>query len=183
MIYLHLHFKMVEDNLYNATFPQQKLPLSKKDDQWQHDHADDYRRRSGRRRSCRQRHDRGSRRTRRAHRTAAPGAAAEHRNACLARPAARGSGWLVVWQAALRRAAPTQLVSSIGHTWVEPIARPRCDADHRMRAGCIDSRFVRRELLLYLAPYALREQHFSSTQRSTPSCLKSHKSSRGCSSK
>ena len=28
---------MVEDNLYNATFPQQKLPLSKKDDQWQHD--------------------------------------------------------------------------------------------------------------------------------------------------
>lgn len=28
---------MVEDNLYNATFPQQKLALSKKDDQWQHD--------------------------------------------------------------------------------------------------------------------------------------------------
>ena len=25
----------VEDNLYNATFPQQKLPLSKKDEQWQ----------------------------------------------------------------------------------------------------------------------------------------------------
>ena len=27
----------VEDNLYNATFPQQKLPLSKKTEQWQHD--------------------------------------------------------------------------------------------------------------------------------------------------
>ena len=27
----------VEDNLYNATFPQQKLPLSKKNEQWQHD--------------------------------------------------------------------------------------------------------------------------------------------------
>lgn len=27
----------VEDNLYNANFPQQKLPLSKKDEQWQHD--------------------------------------------------------------------------------------------------------------------------------------------------
>ena len=27
----------VEDNLYNANFPQQKLPLSKKDKQWQHD--------------------------------------------------------------------------------------------------------------------------------------------------
>ena len=27
----------VEDNLYNATFPQQKLPLSKKDEKWQHD--------------------------------------------------------------------------------------------------------------------------------------------------
>lgn len=27
----------VEDNLYNASFPQQKLPLSKKDDQWKHD--------------------------------------------------------------------------------------------------------------------------------------------------
>ena len=27
----------VEDNLYNATFPQQKLPLKKKDEQWQHD--------------------------------------------------------------------------------------------------------------------------------------------------
>ena len=26
----------VEDNLYNATFPQQKLPLSKKNEQWQH---------------------------------------------------------------------------------------------------------------------------------------------------
>ena len=26
----------VEDNLYNATFPQQKLPLSKKDEAWQH---------------------------------------------------------------------------------------------------------------------------------------------------
>ena len=27
----------VEDNLYNANFPQQKLPLSKKNEQWQHD--------------------------------------------------------------------------------------------------------------------------------------------------
>ena len=27
----------VEDNLYNATFPQQKLPLKKKNEQWQHD--------------------------------------------------------------------------------------------------------------------------------------------------
>lgn len=27
----------VEDNLYNANFPQQKLPLKKKDEQWQHD--------------------------------------------------------------------------------------------------------------------------------------------------
>ena len=27
----------VEDNLYNASFPQQKLPLKKKDEQWQHD--------------------------------------------------------------------------------------------------------------------------------------------------
>lgn len=27
----------VEDNLYNSYFPQQKLPLSKKDEQWQHD--------------------------------------------------------------------------------------------------------------------------------------------------
>lgn len=27
----------VEDNLYNATFPQQKLPLSKKNEKWQHD--------------------------------------------------------------------------------------------------------------------------------------------------
>ena len=27
----------VEDNLYNANFPQQKLPLSKKDEQWKHD--------------------------------------------------------------------------------------------------------------------------------------------------
>ena len=27
----------VEDNLYNATFPQQKLPLSKKNERWQHD--------------------------------------------------------------------------------------------------------------------------------------------------
>ena len=27
----------VEDNLYNSTFPQQKLPLSKKNEQWQHD--------------------------------------------------------------------------------------------------------------------------------------------------
>ena len=26
----------VEDNLYNATFPQQKLPLTKKDENWQH---------------------------------------------------------------------------------------------------------------------------------------------------
>ena len=26
----------IEDNLYNATFPQQKLPLSKKNDDWQH---------------------------------------------------------------------------------------------------------------------------------------------------
>ena len=36
-LFLQDDFKMVEDNLYNATFPQQKLPLSKKDDQWQHD--------------------------------------------------------------------------------------------------------------------------------------------------
>ena len=28
---------MAEDNLYNATFPQQKLALSKKDEKWQHD--------------------------------------------------------------------------------------------------------------------------------------------------
>ena len=28
---------MAEDNLYNATFPQQKLTLSKKDEKWQHD--------------------------------------------------------------------------------------------------------------------------------------------------
>ena len=27
----------VEDNLYNSTFPQQKLPLSKKNEKWQHD--------------------------------------------------------------------------------------------------------------------------------------------------
>lgn len=27
----------VDDNLYNASFPQQKLPLSKKNEQWQHD--------------------------------------------------------------------------------------------------------------------------------------------------
>ena len=27
----------VEDNLYNSYFPQQKLPLKKKDEQWQHD--------------------------------------------------------------------------------------------------------------------------------------------------
>ena len=27
----------VEDNLYNSSFPQQKLPLSKKNEQWQHD--------------------------------------------------------------------------------------------------------------------------------------------------
>ena len=27
----------VEDNLYNANFPQQKLPLSQKDEQWKHD--------------------------------------------------------------------------------------------------------------------------------------------------
>ena len=27
----------IEDNLYNATFPQQKLPLSKKNERWQHD--------------------------------------------------------------------------------------------------------------------------------------------------
>ena len=27
----------VEDNLYNSTFPQQKLPLSKKNERWQHD--------------------------------------------------------------------------------------------------------------------------------------------------
>ena len=26
----------IEDNLYNATFPQQKLPLSKKNEDWQH---------------------------------------------------------------------------------------------------------------------------------------------------
>ena len=30
----------VEDNLYNATFPQQKLPLSKKDEAWQHSCVD-----------------------------------------------------------------------------------------------------------------------------------------------
>ena len=28
---------MVQDNLYNSTFPQQKLPLKKKTEQWQHD--------------------------------------------------------------------------------------------------------------------------------------------------
>ena len=28
---------MVEDNLYNSRFPQQKLPLSKKTEKWQHD--------------------------------------------------------------------------------------------------------------------------------------------------
>ena len=28
---------MVEDNLYNSRFPQQKLPLSKKNEKWQHD--------------------------------------------------------------------------------------------------------------------------------------------------
>ena len=27
----------VEDKLYNASFPQQKLPLSKKNEKWQHD--------------------------------------------------------------------------------------------------------------------------------------------------
>jgi hypothetical protein len=27
----------VEDNLYNVAFPQQKLPLKKKDEKWQHD--------------------------------------------------------------------------------------------------------------------------------------------------
>ena len=27
----------VEDNLYNISFPQQKLPLKKKDEKWQHD--------------------------------------------------------------------------------------------------------------------------------------------------
>lgn len=27
----------IEDNLYNATFPQQKLPISKKNERWQHD--------------------------------------------------------------------------------------------------------------------------------------------------
>ena len=30
----------IEDNLYNASFPQQKLPLSKKTEQWQHDCVD-----------------------------------------------------------------------------------------------------------------------------------------------
>ena len=30
----------VEDNLYNSNFPQQKLPLSKKTEQWQHDCVD-----------------------------------------------------------------------------------------------------------------------------------------------
>lgn len=30
----------VEDNLYNSNFPQQKLPLSKKNEQWQHDCVD-----------------------------------------------------------------------------------------------------------------------------------------------
>lgn len=28
---------MVEDNLYNANFPRQKLPLLKKNEKWQHD--------------------------------------------------------------------------------------------------------------------------------------------------
>ena len=28
---------MIEDNIYNAGFPQQKLPLKKKDEKWQHD--------------------------------------------------------------------------------------------------------------------------------------------------
>lgn len=28
---------MAQDNLYNSTFPQQKLPLSKKNDKWKHD--------------------------------------------------------------------------------------------------------------------------------------------------
>ena len=27
----------IEDNLYNSSFPQQKLPLKKKDEKWQHD--------------------------------------------------------------------------------------------------------------------------------------------------
>jgi len=27
----------MEDNLYNSRFPQQKLPLSKKTEKWQHD--------------------------------------------------------------------------------------------------------------------------------------------------
>ena len=30
----------VEDNLYNSSFPQQKLPLKKKDEQWQHECVD-----------------------------------------------------------------------------------------------------------------------------------------------
>lgn len=30
----------VEDNLYNSSFPQQKLPLKKKDEKWQHDCVD-----------------------------------------------------------------------------------------------------------------------------------------------
>lgn len=33
----YLVFNMVEDNLYNSRFPQQKLPLSKKGEKWQHD--------------------------------------------------------------------------------------------------------------------------------------------------
>lgn len=28
---------MAQDNLYNSTFPQQKLPLSKKNEKWKHD--------------------------------------------------------------------------------------------------------------------------------------------------
>ena len=28
------------DNLYNTNFPQQKLPISKKNKQWQHDNVD-----------------------------------------------------------------------------------------------------------------------------------------------
>nr|DAJ27623.1 MAG TPA: hypothetical protein [Crassvirales sp.] len=30
----------VKDNLYSAAFPQQKLPLTKKDENWQHDCVD-----------------------------------------------------------------------------------------------------------------------------------------------
>ena len=37
MIYYSYTMIRVEDNLYNATFPLQKLPLSKKNEKWQHD--------------------------------------------------------------------------------------------------------------------------------------------------